>query len=336
MITTRWQKRELALPQSPPKMSFKFYCSNCGQKLEAEELHIGSIMNCPSCSHPLEIPKPTTTANSTPPPLGDVNWHYELDGQAIGPVSECEIQKLVAAGKITSFTRVWTKGMSVWVNACDSSLNKLLPSSNLFGVHTVDSLTGSIAVFFNKLLHAESEIKIKVNKILSNIYSKSKGKGRSKNILLKKTILAVIALIVILFFAVILSSGNRDPHVYAVASDISKCIAPLKNNSDIKSSFIQMNDDLIAIRNSKEYSLCPDDYKDAFVKMQTCSSLLKDSINNVPTDALSTVLTGFINAMQGEWDGGAGRMESELKARSANWENSLKEMDRLGLKYGVK
>ena len=115
-------------------MSFKFHCVNCGQKLEAEEHQIGSNMNCPGCSKPLEIQKPTDQTENAPPPLDAVNWHYEFNGQPIGPVSENEIQKLIAAGKISAFTRVWTKGMPAWVNAGDSSLRVLFNSTGSHGV----------------------------------------------------------------------------------------------------------------------------------------------------------------------------------------------------------
>ena len=112
-------------------MSFKFHCTNCGQKIEAEAEHIGQNVSCPSCSQLMLVPTPSDTSDHTPPPLEVVNWHYELDGQPTGPVTEHEIKGQVAAGKITASTRVWTKGMTGWVNAGETSLRGLFsPASS--------------------------------------------------------------------------------------------------------------------------------------------------------------------------------------------------------------
>jgi len=112
-------------------MSFKFHCTNCGQKVEAEAEHIGQNMSCPSCSQSLIVTAPSDTADHTPPPLEVVNWHYELDGNPTGPVTEHEIKGQVAAAKITASTRVWTKGMTGWVNAGETSLRGLFsPASS--------------------------------------------------------------------------------------------------------------------------------------------------------------------------------------------------------------
>jgi DNA-directed RNA polymerase subunit RPC12/RpoP len=110
-------------------MSFKFHCTNCGQKVEAEAEHIGQNMSCPSCSQSLIVTAPSDTADHTPPPLEVVNWHYELDGNPTGPVPEHQIKEFIAAGKITRTTRVWCKGMTGWVNAQDSRLRVLFDSN---------------------------------------------------------------------------------------------------------------------------------------------------------------------------------------------------------------
>ena len=112
-------------------MPFKFHCSNCGQKIEADAEHIGQNVSCPSCSQLMLVPTPSDTSDHTPPPLEVVNWHYELDGQPTGPVTEHEIKGQVAAAKITASTRVWTKGMTGWVTAGETSLRGLFsPASS--------------------------------------------------------------------------------------------------------------------------------------------------------------------------------------------------------------
>lgn len=42
-------------------------------------------------------------------------WHYSLDGQQFGPLTETELQTLLSQGKIPSSTPVWKQGMSAWI-----------------------------------------------------------------------------------------------------------------------------------------------------------------------------------------------------------------------------
>ena len=118
-------------------MSFKFHCTNCGQKVEAEAEHIGQNMSCPSCSQSLIVTAPSDTADHTPPPLEVVNWHYELDGNPTGPVPENQIKEFIAAGKITRTTRVWCKGMTSWTNAGETSLKGLFPASGSYSADQI-------------------------------------------------------------------------------------------------------------------------------------------------------------------------------------------------------
>jgi uncharacterized RDD family membrane protein YckC len=43
-----------------------------------------------------------------------MDWYYVLKGSQAGPVSEEELQNLVAAGTVTSATLVWRQGMPAW------------------------------------------------------------------------------------------------------------------------------------------------------------------------------------------------------------------------------
>ena len=43
-----------------------------------------------------------------------MNWYYDLGGQRQGPVAEAELDRLLAAGTITSSTLVWCEGMANW------------------------------------------------------------------------------------------------------------------------------------------------------------------------------------------------------------------------------
>ena len=43
-----------------------------------------------------------------------LEWHYESNGQRLGPVAREEIEKLIAAGKLTYGGMVWKKGLADW------------------------------------------------------------------------------------------------------------------------------------------------------------------------------------------------------------------------------
>jgi uncharacterized RDD family membrane protein YckC len=43
-----------------------------------------------------------------------MSWHYVVEGQKVGPVSDAELQNLVAAGTVRPETLVWREGMSTW------------------------------------------------------------------------------------------------------------------------------------------------------------------------------------------------------------------------------
>lgn len=49
-------------------------------------------------------------------------WHYELNGQSVGPVSEDAIRLLIRDGALRRSTLVWKGGMSVWKNAEQTDL----------------------------------------------------------------------------------------------------------------------------------------------------------------------------------------------------------------------
>ncbi len=49
-----------------------------------------------------------------------MNWYYDLGGQRQGPVPEAEIDRLLAAGTITTNTLVWCEGMENWTPLKDA------------------------------------------------------------------------------------------------------------------------------------------------------------------------------------------------------------------------
>ena len=49
-------------------------------------------------------------------------WHYECNGQPVGPVSEEALKLLIRDGVLSRSTLVWKSGLSAWVNADETDL----------------------------------------------------------------------------------------------------------------------------------------------------------------------------------------------------------------------
>lgn len=71
-----------------------------------------------------------------PPPVTKQQWYYEDAGQPAGPVDEAAIAALVATGRITPTTLVWTSGMKGWELAQQTPLAPLFPGSPASGPHS--------------------------------------------------------------------------------------------------------------------------------------------------------------------------------------------------------
>lgn len=51
--------------------------------------------------------------------MADQSWYFASQGQQQGPLSEAQLRELIATGKITPETLVWTEGMANWQKAGD-------------------------------------------------------------------------------------------------------------------------------------------------------------------------------------------------------------------------
>jgi hypothetical protein len=94
----------------------------------AAQLEGPSLMNEPGPLDRalLEASEPSPLTTSASPsidgaaPLAGVNggdgrqWHYERDGQALGPVAEPALLQLLRTGQITASTLVWTQELGDW------------------------------------------------------------------------------------------------------------------------------------------------------------------------------------------------------------------------------
>ncbi len=64
-------------------------------------------------SPPAEDAQPAP-GDAQPPPVSRQEWYYDEGGQPAGPVDEAGIAAMVASGRITPSTLVWTSGMKTW------------------------------------------------------------------------------------------------------------------------------------------------------------------------------------------------------------------------------
>ncbi len=49
-------------------------------------------------------------------------WYYSKQGQRVGPVSEAQLQQLVASGQLQPTDLVWKQGMTNWTSASNAGL----------------------------------------------------------------------------------------------------------------------------------------------------------------------------------------------------------------------
>lgn len=58
-------------------------------------------------------------------------WHYVKDEEVTGPITEEEVEKLIAAGVLSETTLVWRKGMESWDEAQATALNRFFVAPSL-------------------------------------------------------------------------------------------------------------------------------------------------------------------------------------------------------------
>ncbi len=109
-------------------------CPRCDRKMRASDEYVGKTADCSSCGHKFVIegtptaaielaPHPPASRASSPPPLPrEKQWHYAVDGVRLGPAGASEMSSLIAAGRITPRTLVWSEGMGDWKEVRDTEL----------------------------------------------------------------------------------------------------------------------------------------------------------------------------------------------------------------------
>jgi hypothetical protein len=66
-------------------------------------------------------PEPAAQAQTPPPPPGARRWHLAVDGKATGPYGRDELGRMVADGRVTADSWLWTPGGPDWQRGRDVS-----------------------------------------------------------------------------------------------------------------------------------------------------------------------------------------------------------------------
>ena len=80
---------------------------------------MGATMRGPWGAMPSAAPQPAASPAAPPPLPGGTapRWHVAIDGAASGPFAQSDLSPLVAEGRLTPATLVWTEGQDGWLEA---------------------------------------------------------------------------------------------------------------------------------------------------------------------------------------------------------------------------
>jgi hypothetical protein len=89
--------------------------------IDANQLRLVEDGGAPNTRPPLN----STPASDFVPPLparSTAEWHYEVNAERMGPVSDAELRRLITSQKLRHGALVWKKGMSKWTPFEDTEL----------------------------------------------------------------------------------------------------------------------------------------------------------------------------------------------------------------------
>ncbi len=80
---------------------------------------------------------------------------------------------------------------------------------------------------------------------------------------------------------------------------------------------------------------CPANFRVAYREHMRAWRKMDGAIKQLPDSFVDSLWEGFINGLQGETDGGAGRIRGDLKNASSNVERTWNRVEQTGAKYGA-
>jgi hypothetical protein len=83
---------------------------------------VAPVVAEPVAAPPAAAVPPALPVEVVPPPLPQLPAYYAgIDGQPVGPLDEAALRELIASGKVTGETLVWTEGMADWIMAAEAA-----------------------------------------------------------------------------------------------------------------------------------------------------------------------------------------------------------------------
>lgn len=108
---------------------------------EFPELAVAPAPHADSSAGGVGDPATPEAQGGEPPPVTKQLWYYDDGGQPAGPVDDARIAALVASGRVTPNTLVWTAGMKTWEPLRQTALAPLCSGSSTPGPLSGGSVT---------------------------------------------------------------------------------------------------------------------------------------------------------------------------------------------------
>lgn len=284
-------------------MSFKFFCTDCGQKIEAETEHIGQNVYCPNCGILLAVdaPKPIQRLENT-----DINksWHYLSCNKTLGPFDENIIVKLIKEGEINGDTYVWCSDMNDWDLACKTSLNKNFTKQRIDGCKIQNTTHKISKIFNNKFIFQRKTILggIKTNITRYNKYTH---------------FLIGIVLFFVIGSLLLVNSGRNSDDSYKYIAEVNKQFEDFqrKTNPNDPDFGVKLLAAYKNISEMPEFDKCPNDYKLCSHELLELISKLSEIRYQAVSDESLTLVSQICNKIK------------ELKHISLKYDTSSKKPD---------
>lgn len=82
---------------------------------------VAPVVAEPVAAPPAAAVPPALPVEVVPPPLPQLPAYYAgIDGKPVGPLDEAALREMIASGKLTGETLVWTEGMADWIKAAEA------------------------------------------------------------------------------------------------------------------------------------------------------------------------------------------------------------------------
>jgi hypothetical protein len=229
--------------------------------------------------------------------------HVVHNNEQIGPLTEEEIRQKLSAGELDQNDIAWKEGMAGW-----QPLRTIL-----------DPQTGSSPAF-------------------------NPQKAPRKKLILFGSIgcmglLGALALFGVLTAAFFGIQDNTESNVRAVMHSYAVACKNVADNPETNLSVLakQLASAMRSIQNEPAFTKCPQDFRQAFAEVERSADTLAEPASSMPQSIAEGLVTGFVNGLLGEADGGVIRMVSEAasesRERAKSFEAAQNELNRVARKY---